>query len=135
MVSMPASISQRATIKEAKTGKRKRIRIPTELYKQCQAQARPPWLFPGRAGSKTGHITRQAIWKDIKRAARAIRSERVIAPHSLRKVYAVRLYQGSHDLTAVSRALNHEDMAVTALYALADQMAQRRPPKKRRGSR
>lgn len=132
VVSMPADIRQRTTIHEAKTGKSRRVWIPTALYQDCIAQARPPWLFPGARHSKTGHITRQAVWADIKRAARAMRSERCIAPHSLRKVYAVRMYQASHDLSAVSRALNHDDMAVTAIYALADQMAQRRPTRQKR---
>lgn len=133
VVSLPSNIKQRATVHEAKTGKSRRIYIPADLLDRCQAQAIPPWLFPGRGGSKTGHQTRQAVWYDIKRAQRAMRvTGKIYAPHSLRKVYAVNQMHKTGDLTAVQRALNHDDPSVTLLYALADVVAQRRPTKKRR---
>lgn len=125
----------RVTVRESKTGKRRRIYIPAGLLAEIRAQAGPDWAFPGAPGSKSGHKTRQAVWADIKRAQRAIRAPGVWAPHSLRKSYAVDLYRRTGDLAAVSRALNHDDPAVTALYALADHLSAQRVPPRRRGTR
>lgn len=128
-------LKPRVTVREAKTGKRRRIYIPAGLLAEIKAQAGPDWAFPGAPGSKSGHKTRQAVWADIKRAQRAIRAPGVWAPHSLRKSYAVDLYRRTGDLAAVSRALNHDDPAVTALYALADHLSAQRVPPRRRGTR
>lgn len=97
------------------------------------------WVFPGRTqgtkspgagGNDAGHRTRQAVWKDLKRAARLYRCEgrrlrENLGPHSCRKVFAVRLYQESKSLEVVRRALGHKDLAVTMLYALADELTAR----------
>lgn len=97
------------------------------------------WVFPGRiqgtkssggGESASGHRTRQAVWKDLKRAARLYRCEgkrlrENLGPHSCRKVFAVRLYQESKSLEVVRRALGHKDLAVTMLYAMADELTAR----------
>lgn len=97
------------------------------------------WVFPGRiratksgepGESDGGHRTRQAVWKDLKRAARLYRFEgkrlrENLGPHSCRKVFAVRLYQESKSLEVVRRALGHKDLAVTMLYAMADELTAR----------
>lgn len=97
------------------------------------------WVFPGRiqgtkslggGESASGHRTRQAVWKDLKRAARLYRCEgkrlrENVGPHSCRKVYAVHLYQDCKSLEVVRRALGHKDLAVTMLYALADELTNR----------
>lgn len=117
-------LKPRPTIVEAKTKKSRRIYIPADLLRRIQAQAGKTWAFPG---AKPGqHKTRQAVWHDIKRAAKACRCNVNVAPHSLRKVYAVRNYHRTGDLRAVQRALNHDDQAVTMLYALADHLSRQR---------
>jgi integrase len=117
----------RVIIREAKTGKSRRITIPAGLLAAIKAQAGPEWAFPGRPGSATGHRTRQAVWADIKRAAKAARFKGCAAPHSLRKVAAVRDFR-QHGLEHTQRMLNHEDTATTMLYALADHLAAQRGP-------
>lgn len=105
-------------ITEKKTGKRRQVGIPKQLLSDIQAQAGKVWAFPGaRAGQ---HRTRQAVWKDVKRAARAMRLTANAAPHSLRKVYAVKLLEEYGDLERVKRALNHSGVEVTLIYAMAD---------------
>ena len=115
-------LAPRITVREAKTGKSRRISVPRRLLDRIRDQAGPYWAFPSPRGE--GHRTRQAVWADIKRAQRAIRLPANIGPHSLRKSYAVRMYDRTHDLAAVQRALNHTDPAVTMLYAMADHLAQ-----------
>lgn len=115
---------QRPTITEAKTGKSRRIYIPADLLRRIKAQAGDAWAFPG---AKEGqHKTRQAVWADIKRAAKACRCPQNIGPHTLRKVYAVRRFQATGDLGAVQKALNHDDVGVTMLYAMADHLSRQK---------
>lgn len=110
---------------ESKTGKHRRYGLPKALLEEIKAQAGPEWAFPG-AGGKGGHRTRQAVWKDVKRASRAFRLPQNIGPHSARKMYAVDLMEKYGDIERVRRALNHESETVTAIYAMADLLTQRR---------
>ena len=105
---------------EKKTGKRHRCGLDGPLLAAILAQAGPVWAFPGR---KPGtHKTRQAVWADVKRAARAFRFEQNIGTHSFRKVYAVRLRERYGSIARVQRALSHGSPSVTAIYAMADRL-------------
>ena len=92
--------------------------LPEPLLSDLRDSADREWVFPGAKPGK--HRTRQAVWKDVKRAARAMRLPQNVAPHSARKVYAVELMQKYGDIERVRRALNHSSPAVTLMYALAD---------------
>ena len=118
-------LKPRVYIREQKTGKSRRITIPARLLRDIQAQAGDHWAFPGKPGSSAGHKTRQAVWADVKRAAKAARLPGNIGTHSARKVYAVRQMQRTGNLAAVQRALNHSDPAVTMIYAMADHLAKK----------
>lgn len=130
-----AQIKPRFWVTEQKTGKRRMVGLPEPLREAILDQAGEVWAFPGRG--KLGHRTRQAVWKDVKRAARMFRLEQNVAPHSFRKVYAVDLYEQYGDLKTVQRALNHSSEATTILYACAAQMLKAKRLKKaaRRGKR
>lgn len=119
-------------VTEAKTGKRKQVGLPEPLLSDLKNQAGNTWVFPGRDPRK--HRTRQAVWKDVKRAARAFRFPQNVAPHSARKVYAVELLQKYGDIKKVRKALNHSSDTVTMIYALADLQLQAKFRKRRRGT-
>lgn len=110
---------QRFTIREEKTGKTRFIRLPTELVKRCLAGAGQHYVFEGRLNGRT-HRTRQAVYKDLKRVSEAFNVKKNIAPHSLRKIYAVEEYEKSGNLKKVQKLLNHSSEAVTILYAMAN---------------
>lgn len=110
---------------EGKTGKRRRYGLPAPLLASIRAQAGPIWAFPGRL-DKTKHKTRQAVWADLKRAQRAFRLPQVVGTHSMRKIYAVDLMAKYGDIERVQRALNHDAPSVTMIYAMADQLLERR---------
>lgn len=118
-------------VTEQKTGKRRQIGLPEPLLSDLKAAAGPEWVFSGNAPGK--HRTRQAVWKDVKRAAEAARLTCNAAPHSARKVYAVKLLEQYGDIDRVRRALNHGGIEVTLVYAMADKRlrskARRRRPK------
>lgn len=114
---------ERFTIKEQKTGKSRRIRLPQQLRDDLLKQAGRFYVFEHRTDQRRPR-TRQAVWKDLHRAATLFRLPKslTIAPHSARKIYAVSQYQSSHSLQRVQRLLNHSDEAVTMLYAMADEL-------------
>lgn len=115
-----AELAPQFWIREAKTGKRRRVNLPRPLLDAVRAQAGEVWAFPGREAQQ--HRTRQAVWKDVKRAAKAFRLPQNVAPHSARKVYAVELLGKYGDIRRVQRALNHSNPAVTMIYAMADKL-------------
>lgn len=115
---------------EAKTGKKRRYGIPKPLLEAIQEQAGPIWAFPGRDSRK--HKTRQAVWKDLKRAARAFRLPQNVGAHSMRKVYAVRLMEKYGDMERVRRNLNHSSASITAIYAMADVLLDRKLQERQR---
>ena len=104
----------------SKTGKRKQVGLPKDLLRELRVQAGREWVFPGRDPTK--HKTRQAVWYDLKRAAVAFRLPQNVAPHSFRKVYAVRLLQKYGSIAKVQKAMNHQRPEITMVYALADKL-------------
>lgn len=122
-------LAPRFWVTESKTGKRRQVGLPQPLLSDLQKQAGGVWVFTGRNGRD--HHTRQAVWKDVKRAARALRLPQNVAPHSARKVFAVDLLQKYGDFERVRRALNHGSAAVTLIYALADQQLQSKNRRRR----
>ena len=122
VVSLKTSqINSHFCVKEAKTGKYKRVGLPAPLLEELRAQAGKIWVFPSRT-DPTKHRTRQTVWADVKRAARAFRLKSNAAPHSLRKVYAVELFEKYGDIERVRRALNHGNLTTTMIYAMADKL-------------
>lgn len=116
-------------VTEQKTGKPRQVGLPEPLLSDLKNNAGEHWVFPGRDPRK--HHTRQAVWKDVKRAARAFRFPQNVAPHSFRKVYAVDLMQKYGDIDRVRRALNHSSETITMIYALADQQLEAKNRRRR----
>lgn len=114
----PDKLKPHFWVTEQKTGKKRQVGLPEPLLSDLKKNAGAFWVFPGRNPRK--HRTRQAVWKDVKRAARAFRLPQNVAPHSARKVYAVELMRKYGDIEKVRRALNHSNKSVTLIYALAD---------------
>lgn len=114
----PEQLRPNFWITEQKTGKRRQVGLPEPLLSDLRAAAGEYWVFPGADPQK--HRSRQAVWKDVKRAAAACRLTCNAAPHSARKVYAVELLRKYGDIDRVRRALNHGGIEVTLIYAMAD---------------
>lgn len=123
---MPAAAldSGRWNFKEEKTGKQRRIRLSASHIAACRAFAGKYYTFEHRTNARL-HRTRQAVYKDLRRIAKAFRL-RYVSPHSARKIYAVERFRTYGDIKRVQRLLNHSDEAVTVLYALADQLGKQK---------
>ena len=122
-------LAPRFWVTESKTGKRRQVGLPEPLLSDLKKQAGEVWVFEGRTPGKAR--TRQAVWKDVKRAARALRLPQNVGPHSARKVYAVELMEKYGDIQRVKRALNHSSEAVTLIYAMADRQLESKNRRRR----
>lgn len=131
---MPATVLRtgRWSLREEKTGKRRYLRLSDTFIRELRGIAGKVYVFEHRTDWRR-HRTRQAVYKDLKRAADLFRIKG-ISPHSARKIYAVNAFHASHDLKKVQRLLNHDSEAVTILYALADELARTRRRGRERGS-
>lgn len=122
-------LGPRFWVTESKTRKRRQVGLPEPLLSDIKKQAGGEWAFES---PRTGRPhTRQAVWKDVKRAAHALRLPQNIGPHSARKVYAVELLSKYGDIARVKRALNHSSEAITLIYALADRQLESKNKRRR----
>lgn len=106
-----------------KTGKSGKKKIPADLMKKLLKVAGKEWIFEGRSGE--GHRTRQAVWKDVKRASKIVGVEGNMGCHSARKTYAVNLFQ-QNGLTEVQKELQHDNSNTTFLYAYSDVLSNKK---------
>lgn len=119
--------NNRVTVREKKTGKSRRVYIPQLLLDEMREYAGRFYVFEGRCDTRR-HRTRQAVWKDLKRAASLFRIKTPlnVSPHTARKVYAVEAFRKYGDIRKVRSLLNHSDEGVTALYIMAAEMSARK---------
>lgn len=112
-------LRQRMSIKEQKTGKSRRVYLNKSLFDRLKAQAGAVWVFPNAADPVRRHRCRQTVWKDVKRAAKALRLDYNAAPHSARKSFACDLYR-REGFAAVQRALQHDNPNTTLIYLASE---------------
>lgn len=101
-----------------KTGKAFRKVLSKDLANRLREIGNKHYIFTHRT-EPTKHRTRQAVWKDVKKAAKLLKLSGNIAPHSARKTYAVELFHDS-GLNKVCKELQHDRTDTTILYAFAD---------------
>lgn len=118
-------LKDRFTITEEKTLKRRTLRMPNKLRDELQGIAGKIYVFENRLSARK-HRTRQAVYKDIKRAAKAFRVKGNISCHTARKIYAVSEYKKDFSVARVKKLLNHSSEAVTMIYAIADELTKRK---------
>lgn len=109
-----------------KTGKAGKKQISAELAEKLRKISTKKFVFCGRSGDKPR--TRQAVWKDVKRASKIVGIDVNAGCHSARKTYAVDLYEKS-GLQAVQKELQHDRQDTSMIYALSDVLTNKRNTK------
>lgn len=70
-------------------------------------------LFVNRSGRV---LSRQYVWKMVKKYALSAGIRRAISPHTFRHSFATHLLEGGADLRAVQLLLGHADIGATEIY-------------------
>ncbi len=80
-----------------------------QLLKKRQASH----LFVNRSGQG---LTRQSLWKIVKKYVQQAGIPPSISPHTLRHSFATHLLEGGADLRALQQMLGHADITTTQIY-------------------
>jgi len=97
-------------------GKKAKAAIELYLHKSRPSFARKKEadvLFLSRLGKR---ISRQSLWKIIKKYARLAGIKKEIRPHILRHSFATHLLEHGADLRSVQEMLGHSDISTTQIY-------------------
>lgn len=77
--------------------------------------ARTPALFVNARGAR---LTRQGVWKLVKRYAERVGLAGSVSPHTLRHSFATHLVDGGADVRVVQELLGHASVTTTQVYTL-----------------
>lgn len=118
----------RVSIREHKTGHLRTVALEgarevariADYTRPRRMDQHTDYLIPARHVRSDGHerhLCRSTIWRAFARACRVVGlAGRGYTVHSLRRCYAVDIYQQTHSIDAVRAALGHDRASTTLIY-------------------
>ena len=82
-----------------------------------RAMPESPWVFVSRGGRA---LTREMLWRLVKKYARRAGLNPKVSPHTLRHSFATHLLAGGSDLRTVQELLGHASIRTTQHYTHVD---------------
>jgi integrase len=102
-----------------KTGKQGTASLSRALAEKLRKNANQWWLFPSPYKHGVNHRHRSTVYKDFVDARQRAKVDEHVTPHSARKTFAVET-RDKKGFDEVKKALQHDNIGVTMLYALSD---------------
>lgn len=117
----------KVTVLESKTNQIRTKEISEDLLKRLRGSVAGKhhlsFVFRGSGRKRQRKkLNRSTFWRHMELAAKQCGYKENYTPHSLRKVYAVRLFRKTRSLEAVRKDLGHKHLSTTMLYAWSDRV-------------
>jgi integrase len=121
VLNLRADVKQVITIVERKTKKFRSVKISDGLYKELLKHS--PLFYPSQWLFKSVRnplkpYSRMTYHRRLKEVAEALKID--FSAHSMRKLYALNIFERTHDINAVQKAMNHKYVMTTATYLGVD---------------
>ena len=85
-----------------------------DYWSQGRPSSAQPWLFPGK--TKKGHISRESLQAEVRKACRKAGVRKPVRYHSLRHSFATHLLESGVDIRVIQALLGHRSLRATARY-------------------
>ncbi len=93
-----------------------------EVLREYWKAARPKaFLFPSYG--KSGHLTRNSVWRACKIAMRKAGFEKNISPHTLRHCFATHAHETGTSIRILQMLLGHRSLRTTGMYTKVSKAA------------
>ena len=116
----------RVLLNEWKTNKKRVCEISEDLQSRLGEKVKGKhvfsYVFDGQGRpEERAKVHRSTFWRHVKKVCKDLGLEQhTYTPHSLRKVYAVRLLRRTRSLEQVRKIMGHKYLSTTMIYALSD---------------